>query len=1024
MESKVLYGVEYTLLDPLPARLVQNEPLLIGLQLRNTGLAPWLASGYPVMVVTRWTMPNGQVVNELPWQPLPKPVPAGETATIELRVEATLPPGEYLLTIELVEHTVAWFRERGVAPLCCSFTIEPPRGPRITVINGNCLANDAVGTHVAAQIRALAEAGFQPLLLTGFIDDRLPRSLRRFMVLASPQDILHPNERSRPFVEHFQRSAAVIVNYSTYYDLVQLIRVAQAPVLFDYHGVTPPAIWGVGQPGYEDVMRGIAHVHLVQFADYAVAHSQYMVDELVATGLIAPSRASAVSYPVISEAAYAGPPDPQLQQQYGLVGKRVLLYVGRMARNKRIHILVEALPLIRERYPDTVLLLVGETGHAYAGYVAETKALAAKLGVAEAVIFTGAQNRDSISAFYRLCNVFVMASIHEGFCMPVMEAMALGKPVVAAAATALPATVGDAGLLFTPDDPADLARKVLRVLAAQEETPVSNSLTVEQAQQALSRQPIAFVTPRYGQDVLGGAERGAQTWAEQLAARGLQIEVLTTNAIDLAGWRTAPLPEQEVINGVTVRRFAVDPVDPSGFHDVQMKAARGEVITRRDEERFMQHNLRSRALEEYIARHREDYAAFIFTPYLFGTAYYAAQQAGDRAFHIPCLHDEPAAQFAIFREMLEEARGIFFNAPAEERLAREKLRLANPYTTVLGYGFPDQPLRGDPARFYRYVGWQAPFLLYSGRLEAAKNVALLIEWFVAYKAAHPDSELKLVLAGKGELPIPDRPDIVRLGMIVDRQELADVYAACLALCQLSLNESFSIVMMEAWQQGRPVIVHADCAVTRDHVERSGGGYLCHNATDFSAVVDHLLGEPETAAALGERGRVYVQANFGWNSLVDRMMLSLASFLQPRPLVAELAQRGIRRALDFTYARFEARLIELIQHLCNQNAGWQLFEQVQSWLSALAKGNGTAMVEAEPAPVVSRARRWVNRLRNRSEHASVSSLASEPLPDQNVVAQLLSDLVDLLRHTRHEQRRLERELALLRDQLVAERHDVR
>uniref|UniRef100_UPI002ACDEC69 glycosyltransferase family 4 protein n=1 Tax=Chloroflexus sp. TaxID=1904827 RepID=UPI002ACDEC69 len=319
--------------------------------------------------------------------------------------------------------------------------------------------------------------------------------------------------------------------------------------------------------------------------------------------------------------------------------------------------------------------------------------------------------------------------------------------------------------------------------------------------------------------------------------------------------------------------------------------------------------------------------------------------------------------------------------------------------------------------------WQAPFLLYSGRLEEAKNVPLLVEWFLTYKASHPTSDLKLVLTGSGHITFPDRPDIVRLG-VVERDVLIDAFAACLALCQLSLNESFSIVMMEAWQQGRPVIVHADCAVTRDHVERSGGGYLCHNATDFCALVDHLLGEPETAAALGERGRAYVQANFGWNSLVDRMMLSLASFLQPRPLVAELAQRGIRRALDFTYARFEARLIELIQHLCNQNAGWQLFEQVQSRLSVLANGNGATMVEAEPALVVSRARRWVNRLRNRSEHASVSSLASEPLPDQNVVAQLLSDLVDLLRHTRHEQRRLERELALLRDRLVAERHDVR
>ncbi|WP_287905238.1 glycosyltransferase family 4 protein [Chloroflexus sp.] len=1024
METPALYGVEYTVLDPLPARLVENEPLLIALQLRNTGLTPWLTTGYPVMLVVRWKTLDGSIVQELPWQSLPRPVPCGDAITIEFRLTAPVVAGEYVFTIELVEHMIAWFHERGVAPFCSPITVEPPRNPRITIINGNCLANDAVGTHVAAQVQALAEAGFQPLLLTSFVDERLPRALRRFMVVVRPDEIINPTDCSRPFAEHFRRSAAIIVNYSTYYELVELIRVAQAPVLFDYHGVTPPAIWGIGQPGYEDVMRGMANVHLVQFADYAVAHSQYMVDELVATGLIAPSRVSVLPYPVIHTAAYAGPPDPRLQQQYGLAGKRVLLYVGRMARNKRIHVLVEALALIRARYPDTVLLLVGETGHAYAGYVAETRARAEALGLADAVIFTGAQNRDSIGAFYQLCDVFVTASIHEGFCMPVMEAMALGKPVVAAAATALPSTVGDAGLLFTPDDPVDLAQQVMRVLAAQEENGKQAVIDLDQARNLLRSRPIAFVTPRYGIDVLGGAERGAQSWAEQLVAHGFVVEVFTTNAIDLVGWRTASLPEVEVINGVTVRRFVADPIDPSGFHEVQMKAARGEVITRRDEERFMQHNLRSRALEEYIARHRDEYAAFIFTPYLFGTTYYAAKQAGDRAFHIPCLHDEPAAQFAIFREMLEAARGIFFNTPAEERLAREKLGLVNPFSTVLGFGFPDEPLRGDPARFRERIGLKSPFLLYSGRLEEGKNVPLLIEWFIAYKTAHPASDLKLVLTGKREIPIPDRSDIVHIG-IVDRQVLTDAYAAALALCQLSLNESFSIVMMESWQQGRPVIVHADCAVTREHVERSGGGYSCNSVASFSAAIDNLLADPQRGAVLGERGRTYVQAHFSWSTLVDKMIITLASFLQPRSLINELAQRGIRRALDFTYARFEAHLIGLIQHLCHQSAGWQLFEKVQGRLAALANchSHGGLANEHEPAPIMARARRWVDRLRQQPHPSAELPPVNGHQHEQHAVMQLVAELLDLLAYTRHEQRRLERELALLRDQMAIEKQNV-
>lgn len=1020
MNTLPLYGVEYILLEPIPASLWQDEPLLIGLQLRNTGLTPWLTSGYPVLVVVRWLDRRGNMIAELPWRTLPHPVPSGETATIELRVDQTPPSGEYVLTIELVEHQVAWFRDKGVQPFSHSIRIEPPCKPRITIINGNCIANDAVGTHVAAQIQALAEAGFRPLLLTEFVDERIPRALRRFMVTVNLEHILHPNAQTRRFAEHLHYSAVVIVNYSSYYKLAELIRHVQAPVLFDYHGITPPAIWGIGQPGYEDLVLGVAHRNLVQFADYAVAHSQYMVDELIATDLIAASRVSVQPYPALHNIGYGGEPNRQLQEQYGLVGKRVLLYVGRMARNKRIHILVEALPFIHKHYPNTVLLLVGETGHVYAGYVAEIKARAAEIGVAESVIFTGPQNRENIADFYRLADIFVTASIHEGFCMPVIEAMALGKPVIAAAATALPDTVGDAGLLFTPDDPVDLAQKVIQML--QEQTV---GMVTAQAQPSTITpwqpdQPIAFVTPRYGHDVLGGAERGAQAWAEQLVAHGFRVEVLTTNAVDLASWQTAQLPATEVMNGVLVRRFVADPIHPSGFHEIQIKAAHGKKITRRDEEHFMVHNLRSRALEDYIARHREDYAAFIFTPYLFGTSYYGAQQAGDRAFHIPCLHDEPAARFTIFREMLEEARGIFFNTPAEEQLARKKLQVANPFTAVLGYGFPDQPLHGDPDRFRKRTGIDTPFLLYSGRLETAKKVPLLIEWFVAYKRDRPESSLILALAGQGDIALPDRADIVKLGMIVDRQELADVYAASLALCQLSLNESFSIVMMEAWQQRRPVIVHADCAVTREHVERSGGGYACHDAASFITAIDTLLEHPEVATMLGERGYTYVQNHFTWSILIDNFVNTLRMFLQPRSMITTFAQRGIRRALNFTYDRFESHLISLIQKMCEQYGDWKLLEEVHSKLSALRQDYTlSGDYNGDRNPTVGHSlREWLKWLRSETK-------VSSPIDRQqtsDVTIQLIEELFNLLIQTRNNYRRLEREQARLHDRLLNIQND--
>jgi hypothetical protein len=333
---------------------------------------------------------------------------------------------------------------------------------------------------------------------------------------------------------------------------------------------------------------------------------------------------------------------------------------------------------------------------------------------------------------------------------------------------------------------------------------------------------------------------------------------------------------------------------------------------------------------------------------------------------------------------------------------------------VLGYGFPDQPLHGDSDRFRKRTGVDTPFLLYSGRLENAKNVPLLIEWFVAYKQARPESNLTLVLTGKGEISLPARTDIVCLG-VIDWQDLNDAYSASVALCQLSLNESFSIVMMEAWQQRRPVIVHADCAVTREHVERSGGGYACHDADSFITAIDTLLERPEEAAMLGERGYTYVQEHFAWSVLVDKFVRTLSTFLQPRSMIATLAQRGIRRALDFTYDRFEAHFISLVQRMCEQDGDWQLLEEVRSKLSALRHNHAPISDYNDDLskPAGRSVRTWLKG-RSQSE-TKVSPSVNKQTND--VTVQLLTELFELLIQTRNNQRRLEREQARLIDRIL-------
>jgi glycosyltransferase involved in cell wall biosynthesis len=945
MNQRPLYHARYHLLNSVPQRLGCGESLLLTIELTNLGLVPWVTFGkHPVRLAYHWRTKRGQTVVEDGLRtPLPTLMPPDAQTTVEMRVEAPPEAGEYELVVDLVEEGVAWFSRRGVTPLVIPVTYLAEAAPRACIINGNCVINDAVGNHVVAQLRALRTAGFQTLFLTEFIDERLPADVLRSSFVLRLQDLQQPSSRTRAAAEHFYASDVVLFNYSTYYELAEAIKLApRGKVIFDYHGVTPPELWDPNSLGYNDVVLGRKHINLVQYADHAIAHSQFTRDELIQTGLIPPDRVHVVPLSVARNSAHSSIPAPALMERYRLHGRRVLLYVGRMARNKRIIDLVEALALVRQQHPETVLLLVGDNQLGpYQDYAHEVQQRAAELGCSEQVIFTG-QVAD-VHAFYQLCDLFVTASIHEGFCLPVIEAMAHGKPVVAAAATALPSTVGDAGLLFEPQNPTHMAEQIIRLLndlpPAIPQAPLTKgnaSVSITPVSSALQNgRVIAFVTPRYGLEIIGGAERLIRGWAEYLAKQGYPVEVLTTCTANMAEWINHYTPGVEQLNGVTVRRFSTDRVDAAGgYHRVLVKANRGDYVSYQDELDFVQHNLRSSDLNRYLREHADEFEGVMFAPYLFGTTYWGMQQVPHKAIIVPCLHDEPSARLSVFREMLEGAAGLFFNTQAECDFATGALNVANPYRTVIGYGFEPNPVSGDSAAFRARYKLPDQVLLYSGRLEAGKNVPLLLDYFVRYKQDHP-GPLTLVLTGSGDIPIPRRSDIVALGVLPE-EELPNAYSAALALCQPSLNESFSIVMMEAWLQGRPALVHADCAVTSSHVHASGGGAVFSDYPSFRAALQRLVNSPVHAAELGQRGRAYVLQHYAWDNVLERLLQGIAAFTRPRSEYERLAQRGIQRSLAFTPIRVNDQLLQVVESVLTPQQRKQLRRTTQAGISSYTK----------------------------------------------------------------------------------------
>jgi glycosyltransferase involved in cell wall biosynthesis len=462
-------GVEYRLLEqPAPANI--DIALLVRVAVRNTGSITWPNYGAnPINLSYHWRDARGEMVefNGVRAQ-LPLPLAPGETAEIDLWAEPPPGAGDYLLELDMVEENRGWFSLQGVAThsVPISVDLRSNSRPRVCIINHSCVINDAVGNHIANQLGYFMARGYSALALLEFVDLRRPPELRRHMVEISRDDLRAGKltTLTRRAITFFRNADIYIFHYPIFYPLFEAITwVDRGVVIMDYHGITPPKLWE--GDGLDGLIEGLRQRSLSRYADYAIAHSSYAREELLEARAINPERVYVMPYVVPLEGFQPGPRDAELVARYGLEGRPVLLYVGRMAGNKRIIDLVRALALISAQYPGTMLLLVGDdTATPYLRVVAEARAEAARLGCADQVIFTGPVDHDDLYRYYNTCDVYVTSSLHEGFCIPVIEAMACGRPVVGTQATALPETIGPAGLTFRPEDPRDLADKVLEIL--------------------------------------------------------------------------------------------------------------------------------------------------------------------------------------------------------------------------------------------------------------------------------------------------------------------------------------------------------------------------------------------------------------------------------------------------------------------------------------------------------------------------------------------------------------------------------
>ena len=184
---------------------------------------------------------------------------------------------------------------------------------------------------------------------------------------------------------------------------------------------------------------------------------------------------------------------------------------------------------------------------------------------------------------------------------------------------------------------------------------------------------------------------------------------------------------------------------------------------------------------------------------------------------------------------------------------------------IVGVGV-DVPADRSAERFRQRYAIEGPYFLYVGRIVESKQCGQLLDAFARWQDSR-GTRATLVLMGHREMPVPERADIRLLGRTSDEDKF-DALAGCVALVQPSLLESLSIIALEAWGCGRPVICDARSPVVWGMTYRAGAGLAYRNAAEYAEISEMLIAGPQLASRLGESGKAFVERTYIWPRVVE------------------------------------------------------------------------------------------------------------------------------------------------------------
>jgi glycosyltransferase involved in cell wall biosynthesis len=401
---------------------------------------------------------------------------------------------------------------------------------------------------------------------------------------------------------------------------------------------------------------------------------------------------------------------------------------------------------------------------------------------------------------------------------------------------------------------------------------------------------IAFVVQRYGTEILGGSEYHCRLVAEHLAERH-QVDVLTTCAREYTTWKNDYPEGADRIRGVTVRRFAnAKTRDLEAFNKYSDWIFHHAHSRQEEMEWLKQQGPWCPGLIDYLERHHQHYDVLIFFTYLYAPTVLGLKVAQAKSLLVPTAHDEPAIRLGIYQDVFGGAAGIVWNTESERKFVTAHFSLRTLVEDVVGCGVdlpegeaaleatePAAPgpmdleplaphLEGAANAFRRRHRMYGPFLLYGGRIDPGKGCEELFEYFHQYVKDGGDATLMLM--GVKLMPLPDDPHVRFAGTLPEEERLHALEAATIVIVP-SPHESLSLLALEAFAVGTPILANARAEVLVDHCRRSNAGLYYSDRWEFEEGLKLLLKDEALRKAMGHNGKAYINRNYRWSIILNK-----------------------------------------------------------------------------------------------------------------------------------------------------------